>query len=495
MLREHQAAGIDLCVDSIRSGKHRPVLAAPCSYGKTYVAAEIAERAQKKNKKVLFVCDRIKLVEQTVSHFNKVDFGVQQGDHPLYNPAAPIQIASVQTLSSRKRMPEFDLAIIDECHFMYEYVIKMIQAYNKIPFIGLSATPYSKGLGAHYNNLLVPITPMELIEKGHLCEIEYHIGRHADTSNVKKKRLKTGGTEYNEKSLAEAVESDKKLTGDITRNWFEKAYGKMTISFCPSIKASKWFVDEFIKLGVEAVHIDGFTDKDERKEMFEAHRAGEITILSCSQLLNTGYDEPGLECLIDCYSVRSLISYCQRGGRIQRTAPGKEKAIYLDHAGNYTYHGGGVESFVPFCLDDGKKNFKETAQAEKVKENQDVVHRECPQCFQQMKGVGCACGYKMPSNEVMEHDGSTLVKVKTAAEKRNISDSASEKAVFYSELLAYAAEKSKKDWWVDCKYKERYAVRPTHEIERKKITEIRDSTKKWIKSRNIAYSKSRKANL
>ena len=90
------------------------------------------------------VSEVIKLITQSLESFDDLGlrFGIIQGNHELTNYSEPIQIASTQTLARRKRIPEFDLAIVDECHTHYASLTKIMDTYNNVPFIGLSATPY-----------------------------------------------------------------------------------------------------------------------------------------------------------------------------------------------------------------------------------------------------------------------------------------------------------------------------------------------------------------
>ena len=105
-LRHHQELAIDMLRHSLRAGNKRPLLAAPCSFGKTITAAYILSEAAKKGKRGVFFCDRIKLVQQSVRAFvgMGLDIGVMQGNHEMTNFRAPIQIASIQTAARRKRM-------------------------------------------------------------------------------------------------------------------------------------------------------------------------------------------------------------------------------------------------------------------------------------------------------------------------------------------------------------------------------------------------------
>ena len=80
-LRPHQERAIEMLRGSLRKGNKRIVLAAPCSFGKTRVAAWILAEAAKKGKKGVFICDRIKLVQQALDSFDEfnLNVGVIQG--------------------------------------------------------------------------------------------------------------------------------------------------------------------------------------------------------------------------------------------------------------------------------------------------------------------------------------------------------------------------------------------------------------------------------
>ena len=292
-LRPHQIKAIEMIRHSLRTGHKRPLLAAPCSFGKTITAAWLLKSAAEKGKRAIFFADRVKLIDQTISAFEALglDFGVMQAQHYQTDTSKPIQIASIQTVARKERKPIFDLAIVDECHTAYESLTDLMTRYDQIPFIGLSATPYSKGLGKIYDDLLVPITTQELLDQGYLCPVEYYGGRSVSLKGMKTKALRTGGSDYDPDALAEAIEGDKELAGDIVKNWLELGIGQ-TIAFSPSIKHSKFLVDLFLRAGVSAAHIDGYMDEDERQMLHKAHDDGTIKILSCSRLLNTGYDAP-----------------------------------------------------------------------------------------------------------------------------------------------------------------------------------------------------------
>jgi len=483
-LREHQELSITMLRDSLRKGLKRPLLAAPTGFGKTIVAAYIAMEAAKKGKRVFFICDRIKLVQQSLEAFDRlgIDVGVMQGNHERTNYNAPVQIASIQTLARKPNLPVFDLCIMDEIHSLHKAHKHLMDVYNNVPFIGLSATPYSKGLGKYFNDLIVPITTEQLIDKGYLCEVDYYGGRKANLKGVKSRAMPTGGTDYDPNALSDATEQDGKLVGDIIKNWLKWAEGEQTIAFTPSIRHSKELVRQFNEAGISAEHIDGYMDDEERQVIYEAHDKGEFKILSCSRLLNTGYDAPQVSCCIDCFPTKSKIVYQQRIGRILRISEGKDKAIVLDHAGNYGRHGP-AEAIVPDVLDDGEQKYNEK---DLIKDKKEPKVKTCPQCTQQMVGIRCKCGYEIPLKEQLE--STTEILQKLTPEQRNRKHTKEDKSKFYSELLLYTRSKGYKDSWASHKYKERYNVWPNF-ITPHMVNGISDETRKYITSTQIRYAK------
>jgi DNA repair protein RadD len=481
-LRPHQVKAIEMLRRSLATGHKRPLLAAPCSFGKTITAAYILKAAAEKGKRVVFFADRVKLIDQTVSAFEAlgIDFGVMQADHYMTDHTKPVQIASIQTVARRTRKPEIDLAIVDECHTTFDSLTELMDRFDNVPFIGLSATPYSKGLGKVYDDLLVPITTQELLDEGYLCPVDYYGGRSVNTKGLKIKAIKTGGSDFDPDALSAAIEDDKTLAGDIVKNWREHGVGQ-TIAFSPSIKHSKYLVDLFIEAGIPAAHIDGYMDEDERKRLFKAHDDGTITILSCSRLLNTGYDAPTVRTLIDCFPTRSLIVYQQRAGRIFRTAPGKDRAIYLDHAGNVARHGF-AEALVPSELDMGDKQFVEARQV-KEKEEKEKRVQTCPLCKRQMMGMRCQCGYVIPIREQLQTDGSMLGKI-----EKTKTYTTEQKSRWYSSLLSHARSKGYSDGYAAHKYREKFGVWPRHltiDLSKPPLPEVQA----WLTHKSIKYHK------
>jgi len=486
-LRPHQEKAIELLRQSFKAGNSKPMVAAPCSFGKTHLAAYLMKSTQNKGNKAIFVCDRIKLVDQTIDAFEDWDiyYGVIQADHHLTDYAAPIQVASAQTLGRRLAdgyEPDFQLCIIDEAHVTHAAVKTLMELYPKAKFIGLSATPYSKGLGLIYDDLLVPASTLELLQAGYLCPVEYYAGAQVDLSGIKSRSLPTGGTDYDPVALSNAVESQKeRLTGDIVRNWLEHGQNRQTAAFSPSIAHSKYLVEMFRKAGIKAEHIDGYTDQQERIRLFKGHDNGDFKILSCSQLLTTGWDSPTTSCLIDCFNTKSKIQFQQRAGRIFRTAPNKEYAIYLDHAGNIARNGF-PEHLVPESLSKHEKKFKEDKQ---LKEKQEKEPKTCPKCSRIMAAKKCLCGFEFNYTTELESDNKMLVRIKSGNAKP---EDRIYMGQFYSSLIKIARSRGYSDGWAAHKYKEKFNRWP-RSLDINYTGEILPEVTNFVISRQIAWSK------
>jgi DNA repair protein RadD len=106
-----------------------------------------------------------------------------QAQHRLTDSSQPIQIASVQTLMPRD-IPPADLVFIDEAHRWFDFYRRWMLdlEWANTPFVGLSATPWTKGLGAYYEQLIIAATTQDLIDQGYLSNFKVFAPSHPDLS-------------------------------------------------------------------------------------------------------------------------------------------------------------------------------------------------------------------------------------------------------------------------------------------------------------------------
>jgi DNA repair protein RadD len=149
-----------------------------------------------------------------------------QGGHIRTNPACPIQVASVQTLQ-RRRIPPADVVVVGEAHRLFEFYIRWMAEpeWRRVPFIGLSATPWTRGLGKHFDDLLIAATTADLIEASYLSRFRVFAPSHPDLSGV---RIQRG--DYVEADLSQAMNKDV-LVADIVATWKAKGENRSTLCF------------------------------------------------------------------------------------------------------------------------------------------------------------------------------------------------------------------------------------------------------------------------
>ncbi len=298
-------------------------------------------------KRVLFLAHRRELIDQCAAKLRDLgiwDYNVVLSGHPhSRNPDAPVQIASIQTLI-RREFPPADLVCIDESHHAcsgsYQTLLKN---YPDAYVLGLTATPErldGKGLDSIFQDLLNVATVPELIDSGFLVAPTC-LGPSQEAVAQLKAALatvKTRGGDYAEEQLGEAMDSQT-LVGDIVSHWQEWGRGQKTIVFAANVAHSQHIVAQFQAAGVNAAHLDGTMSLPEREGVLSAWRGTGLDVVSNCQILTEGFDFPELSCCILARPTKSVALYLQMVGRVLRTAPGKQGAIILDHAGNVIEHG------------------------------------------------------------------------------------------------------------------------------------------------------------
>ena len=483
-LREYQIDTLDKLRSSLKAGKRRPVVQMPTGAGKTIMAAAIIEMALQAGKRVMFTVPALSLIDQTVERFQAVGIskiGVIQADHWMTDYSQPVQVASVQTLI-RRSIPKVDLVIIDECHIrfnLYEQWFKD-EIWKKTPIVGLSATPWAKGMGLIWDDLIVGTTIENLINSNHLCDFKVFAPSHPDLENVK-----TRMGDYEVEGLAKAM-NQKALVADIVSTWLERGQGRQTICFCVNTLHAKYVRDQFLEAGVKCEYQDAYTDMQERQFIAKKFADGDCQIVCNVGTLTTGVDWD-VRCIILARPTKSEMLYVQMIGRGLRTAQGKDHLVVLDHS-DTTSRLGFVTDIHHNRLSVGQKDVL----AKGVKE--EALPKECPQChfLRPPKTPICpSCGHKPePKNQIHSVVGS-LLEITRGGKAVPVPVNDAEKELFYRELITYGRLKNYKSGWAWHQFMQKYDHRAKPTYLTAIVEEIRPATASWIKHRLIATAKAR----
>jgi DNA repair protein RadD len=331
-LRPHQTSLIGEIDRDLAAGIRHIVALAATGFGKTIVAATLAKRNLDERRRTLFIVPALSLIDQTVDKFYAEgirDIGVIQADHEMTNWSRPVQIASVQTLM-RRQMPPTDIVIVDEVHRWFDAYEEWLEGpWKHLPVIGLTATPWTRGLGKHFSKLIIGATTQQLINTGFLSPFRVFAPASPDLSAVR-----TVAGDYRDDDLSKAMDKSA-LVADVVTTWVERGQGRPTLCFAVDRAHAKHLQQRFLEAGVETGYVDAYSEINERKEIARQFHAGEIKVVCNVGVLTTGIDWD-VRCIILARPTKSEILFVQMTGRGLRTAKGKSDCLILDHSDNHT---------------------------------------------------------------------------------------------------------------------------------------------------------------
>jgi DNA repair protein RadD len=467
-LRDDQALAIDNLREGLKRGQTRIVLQGPTGSGKTVIMADIVNRARLKDRKVVITVPAISLIDQTVVAFAAqgiLEVGVIQAKHSMTDWSKPVQIASVQTLERRWKdykegkgeMPEADVVLVDEVHRMFNMFSEWLvhPDWLKVPFIGFSATPWTKGLGKLYEGgLVVASTIRDLIARKVLVPFRTFAPDSPDLTGVRSQTDTTGVSDFVAADLDEIMRP-KHLVANIVETWKKLAAGRPTVCFCCSRAHADQMAKEFEAAGIGAAYMDCETSLSERAEMRRALQRGEVKVICNCDVIGIGVDIPELSCVIYARPTKSDIRFVQNIGRGLRSCEGKTDLLILDHS-TTTQRLGFVDEIPDYHgeLDDGRPKPPATQGV--------LLPKECPAChlLKPPRVATCPhCGHKVEAHaEPVEVERGTLREFKSGDEFTDIIKKLPDREHVFGQLVWWGRDKGYNQWWPNMKFKDIYGV-------------------------------------
>lgn len=487
--RPFQHAAHEKLRQGARDGHRCQLVMAATGSGKTYLGLRVIHEALRKGKRAVFVCDRTTLIDQTSAAADRYGLsahGIIQANHWRYSPDMPFQIASAQTLA-RRTWPDADVVVVDEAHTQLAAWTEHIP-HCRAAVIGLSATPFSKGLGRLFTNLINATTMAELTDSRVLVPMRVFSCKRPDMTGAE-----TAGGEWTERA---AEERGMEILGDVVSEWQRFGEGRKTICFGASIAHCEAIAAQFNQSGVMAAVFTARTTPAEREALLAEFRKTDsvLKVLCSVEALAKGFDVADVGCVVDCRPLRkSLSTALQMWGRGLRSSPetGKRDCILLDHSGNIVRFAEDFERIYFDGLDalDAGEKLDKTIRRD---EDADKTPAACPKCgYQPFRKRCMSCGHERVSLSLVEHEAGEMVEVMIG--KRKLAD---DRRHLWEQVATYARAHSAPDRQKGRAanlYRDIVGTWPPQawSFEATPNVPITRNVLNLIRSRNIAYNKAR----
>ena len=312
----------------------RGSLIAPTGSGKTIVAAALISCFP--NSRILFLCHTLSLLEQTKSEFKKLKLGeichIGGGSKEINGRVVVATMQTFKKLNLSELSTEFDVIIVDEGH----HVVSLNGTYAKIltnmlaPVkIGLTATlpDSAEGLMAMEGLLGPVINELTINEAANMSLLarpkvklikiprDYNVWEERNYQNVYQKGIidnKLRNTRI-AKIAAKSVRKNKTVLIIVTRI----DHGEAIQQHC-------------FNEGIEAVFLQGSTDKDDREFIRKEFIDKNVKCVITTAVWREGINIPSLNMVINAAGGKSEIMTLQAIGRGLRKTQEKNRVIIVD---------------------------------------------------------------------------------------------------------------------------------------------------------------------
>lgn len=323
-----------------------PVIAMPTGTGKSVVIALLCGTilTSWRGQRILMLAPTKELVSQNadklVSIWPAAPLGVCSASLNRYDTAHPVLFGTIGTVINRKEdIGARDLVFVDECHLVSDKEATQYRAYfdyllelnPNTKFIGLSATPYRLGVGhitdgGLFTDVCFDSTTLEafnwFIDQGYLVPVVPRPTRTVlDTEGVK-----IQAREFQAKDLQRAVNKAEITSAAVIEALDLAADRSHCLWFSTGIEHAEAIAAELESHGETVVAIH--SKSKSRDEDLAAFLAGEVRHCVNFGVLTTGFDFPGLDCIVMVRPTKSPGLWVQMLGRGTRPfyAPGFDLA-------------------------------------------------------------------------------------------------------------------------------------------------------------------------
>lgn len=372
--RDYQTAAVQSIYDYFGKAAGNPVVAMPTGTGKSVVIAEFLRSVfyHYPTERVMVLTHVKELIEQ---NFNKLldawptaPAGVYSAGLGRRDTLQKIIFAGIASVAKRpEAFGRIGLVLVDECHLvspedetMYRQFVNALAKVNPhIKVIGFTATAWRLGHGkitedgGLFTDVCFDLTGMEafnwLLEQGYLCPLV----PKSTTAKLDTDGVHMRGGEFIASELQRAIDKHE-ITYAALREAVALAGDRASwLVFCAGVEHAQHVAGMLTDMGIPCEAVHSKMKSSERNRILADFKSGKLRAVANNNVLTTGFDHPGLDCIVMLRPTASAVLWVQMLGRGTRPvyAPGydlstaegrlmailnstKQNCLVLDFAGN-----------------------------------------------------------------------------------------------------------------------------------------------------------------
>ena len=389
-----------------------PLLVLPTAAGKSVICAEIVRQMWAQwpdyHPRTVVLVPSKELAEQNAAKLqallpDDIHVGFVSASLGKKQHQADVIVATIGSIhKSAHLLGDIKAVIIDEAHLvdtkaqgMYRTFLAKLGELCDFRTVGMTATPFrgnqvwlTDGDNPLFTGTASKVTMGELLAQKFIAPLVPPTEKMTTRIDASQVGIANGDYKVGELSAVvagylEQVAKEAVYMASQRRKW---------IAFTPSVANAECLADNLNSLGITAAVVCGETPKQERQDLIQDFRSGQIHCLVTVLALSVGFDVPDVDCIIWCRPTKSPVLYVQGMGRGTRISPDKENCLVLDFTDT-------VERLGPVDIIKGR--------AKRVGGNTEGPYSICPECGERNapKALICtSCGATIREEEVKPVD-------------------------------------------------------------------------------------------
>lgn len=349
VLRPYQQKAVDVGVRFLKGNyPYNAIEVLPTGSGKSLIISNIVQQL---GEPTLIFQPSKEILEQNLSKL--VSYGYHASIFSASKNQKKVSDITFATIGSTVNKPElfkgFKYVIVDECHFvnskagMYSTFLKQLNA----KVLGLTATPYrlvTDSFGGSilkfltrtrprvFEELIYYVQNEELFRDGYLAKIQYLSNNGFDRSKL---HINSTGADFTDASVRHYYRHSGFQDRIAETIQGQLNYRKNILVFTRFVEEAEYLASSIPGAAI----VTAETHKNDREQIIQGFKKGDIKVVCNVGVLTTGFDYPELETIVIARPTMSLALYYQMIGRGIRPHPQKEYTRVIDMCDNFSIFG------------------------------------------------------------------------------------------------------------------------------------------------------------